>query len=75
MTGTELAKAYHNAVSTLADGYGHVLEVLSTENAALRLRVGQLDAELDEMKKALRLARSQRAYDVGEGPGPVDGGS
>lgn len=44
MTGAEFAKALHNAVTEVASAYGCVLQVLLTENVALRAKVAQLEA-------------------------------
>ncbi len=63
MTGAELARGYHNALAAVTDGYGRVLEVVSTENAALRMKVAALEAELASAK---RQGTAMNPGDVGD---------
>lgn len=65
MTASEFAAAIHNVVIQLGSAYGTALQMMGTENAALRVK----NEELTQAKNALEAERAAvaAALPVGDG--------
>lgn len=55
MNSVDFAKAYHNALQEVVQGYGRVIAMMAAENAALRLKIAAIEADRAVNKEAAKV--------------------